>query len=148
LEVVVAYLMDEKKIKRKNAVIGTGIVLVIMNLLSSLSMGILADYKIFGVVIFDFFDFVTDKIFLAVGGMLVAIFVGWVMKKEDIKDEITNQGTVKFALFEGWYFLIKYVIPILIGIVAVSGIASLEQRSLAVFGLAIIALLAIFSEKL
>lgn len=148
LEVVVAYLMDEKKFPRKKAVVTVGIALAIMNILASLSMGVLSDFTIFGVVIFDFFDFITDKIFLAIGGLLVAIFMGWVMKKEDLKDELTNSGTVKFALFEGWYFLIKFVIPIAIAIVAVMGITSIEQTSLAIFGLAVIAALAIFSKKL
>lgn len=148
LEVVVAYLIDEKDLDRKKAVIGTGLILIVMNIFASLSMGLLSDFTIFGVVIFDFFDFLTDKVFLAIGGMLVAIFVGWFMKKEDLRDEITNQGTLKFALFEGWYFLIKYVIPILIAIVAITGIVSLEQKSLAVFGLAVIAVLALFSKKL
>lgn len=148
LEVVVAYLMDEKGMDRKKAVVGTGGILIIMNVLASLSMGALSEYTIFGVIIFDFFDFVTDKIFLAIGGILVAVFVGWVMKKEDLQDEITNGGTLKFALFEAWYFVIKYVIPILIAIVAITGIASLEQTSLAIFGLAVVLLLAIFSKKL
>lgn len=148
IEVVVAYLIDEKGIKRKKAVIGTGIALAIMNILASLSMGLLSDFKIFGVVIFDFFDFITDKIFLAIGGLLVAIFVGWMMKKEDLRAEITNGGKAKFALFEGWYFLIKYVVPILIAIVAIVGIASIEQTSLAIFGIIVIAVLALFSKKL
>ena len=148
LEVVVAYLMDEKGLDRKKAVVGTGVVLIVMNILASLSMGLLSDFTIFGVVIFDFFDFLTDKVFLAIGGMLVAIFVGWVMKKEDLKDEVTNGGAVKFALFEGWYFLIKFVIPVLIAIVAITGIMSIEQRPLAIFGLGVIAVLAIFSKKL
>lgn len=148
LEVVVAYLMDERGASRKKAVIGTGLILVVMNMLASLSMGLLSDFTIFGVVIFDFFDFITDKIFLAIGGILIAVFVGWVMKKEDLVDELTNKGTVKFALFEGWYFLIKFVIPVLILIVAVTGIMSIEQKSLAYFGLAVVAVLAIFSKKL
>lgn len=148
LEVVVAYLMDTRKMTRKNAVIGTGIVLVIMNILASLSMGLLSDFKIFGVVIFDFFDFITDKVFLAIGGLLVALFVGWVMKKEDLKDELSNGGKIKFALFEGWYFLIKYIIPILIAIVAFIGITSIKQTSLAIFGIIVILVLAIFSKKL
>ena len=148
LEVVVAYLMDEKKFTRKKAVVGTGIVLVIMNILASLSMGLLSDFTIFGVVIFDFFDFITDKIFLAIAGMLSAIFVGWILKKEDIRNELTNAGTVKFTLFEAWYFLIKFVIPVAIAIVAVVGITSIEQTSLAIFGLAVVAALAVFSKKL
>lgn len=148
LEVVVAYLMDEKGMARKSAVAITGVVLTVMNILASLSMGLLSDFKIFGVGFFVFFDYITDKVFLAIGGFLVAVFVGWFMKKEDLKDEITNSGAVKFGLFEAWYFAIKFVIPILIAIVAVTGIMSLEEKSLAAFGVFVVLAMGIFSKKL
>jgi len=148
LEVVVAYLMDERKMSRKKAVYGSGAIMAIMGILASLSMGLMSGTKVFGVGAFDFFDILTDKIFLAIGGMLLAIFVGWFVNKEDLKDELTNGGTIKFALFEVWYNLIKFVIPIAIAIIAFFGIKSIEQTSLMIFGLAIIGVLAIFSKKL
>ena len=148
LEVVVAYLMDERKMERKPAVFGTAVVMAVLCILASLSLGSMSGVKIFGVGFFDFFDILTDKIFLAIGGMLLAIFTGWFLKKEDLKDELTNGGTLQFGLFELWYNLIKYVIPVLIGIVAVVGIASIEQTSLMIFGILIIVVLAIFSKKL
>ncbi len=148
LEVCVAYLMDEKKWNRKTATNATILVMVALCILSSLSLGTISGVKLFGVGFFDFFDILTDKIFLAIGGMLLAIFVGWFNKKEDLKDELTNGGTVQFKLFELWYAVVKYVIPILIGLVAFFGIASIEQRSLMLFGLFIIAALAAVSKKL
>ncbi len=148
LEVVVAYLIDEKKLNRRLATNISAVVMTIMSALSSLSMGIMANVKIFGVGFFDFFDTLTDKIFLAIGGMLLAIFVGWFMKKEDLRDELTNSGTLSFGLFEIWYNLLKYVIPVVIFIVAAMGIAAIKQRSLMFFGLAVIAVLAMFSRNL
>ncbi|MFA7215775.1 MAG: sodium-dependent transporter, partial [Bacillota bacterium] len=82
------------------------------------------------------------------GGMLLAIFVGWFMKKEDLKDELTNGGTVAFGLFELWYTLIKYVVPVIIAVVAIMGIAAIEQTSLMIFGIVVILVLAVFSKKL
>lgn len=148
LEVVVAYLMDQKKMQRKPAVYGTAIVMTVLCVFASLSLGVMSGVTVFGVGAFDFFDILTDKIFLAIGGMLLAIFTGWFMKKEDLKDELTNGGAVQFGLFEVWYALIKYVIPILIGIVAFVGITSIAQKSLMIFGLLLIVVLAIFSKKL
>ncbi|NLN49296.1 MAG: sodium-dependent transporter [Clostridiales bacterium] len=148
LEVVVAYLMDEKKIDRKKATYGTAVVMLVLCTLSSLSLGAMSGVTVFGVGAFDFFDILTDKIFLAIGGMLLAIFAGWFLKKEDLKDELTNGGTLSFGLFEVWYNLIKYVIPVLIGIVAAVGIVSIEQTSLMIFGILVIVVLAIFSKKL
>lgn len=148
LEVCVAYLIDERGISRKKAVSLAGGSMVITSLLSSLSLGVMSGFTILGVGVFDFFDILTDKIFLAIGGMLVCIVIGWFMNKEDIKDELTNGGSVKFGLFDVWYNLVKYVIPIAIAIVAFFGIISIPHTSLMIFGLAVIAVLAIFSKKL
>ncbi|WZL74153.1 sodium-dependent transporter [Clostridiaceae bacterium 35-E11] len=148
LEVVVAYLIDQRNMQRKPAVYIASAIMVGTGILASLSLGSMSGVKLFGVGVFDFFDILTDKIFLAIGGMLIAIFVGWVVKKEDLKDELTNGGTVKFGLFEIWYNLVKYIIPIAIAFVAFMGIKSIEQTSLMLFGIAIIVVLAIFSKKL
>ena len=148
LEVVVAYLIDQKNMVRTKAVYLTGGIMVFTGILSSLSMGLMSGVTVFGAGFFDLFDILTDKIFMAIGGMLLAIFVGWFMKKEDLKDELTNGGTIKFALFDVWYGLIKYVIPLAIAIVAVLGIISIEQKGVMFLGLGVVALLAIFSKKL
>jgi NSS family neurotransmitter:Na+ symporter len=148
MEVVVAYLIDQKKMARKAAVYVTSAIIAVKCVLSSLSLGVMSGVTFLGVGAFDFFDILTDKIFLAIGGMLLAIFVGWVMKKEDLKDELTNGGTVAFGLFEVWYSIVKYVIPVAIAIVAFAGITAIAQKGLMIFGLLIIAVLAVFSKKL
>lgn len=148
LEVVAAYLIEQKHMTRKVAVWLTGGIMTILCIFSSLSLGVMSETKIFGAGLFDFFDILTDKIFLAIGGMLLAIFVGWFIKKEDLRDEITNGGTMQFGLFELWYFLIKFVIPVAVAIVAIAGIVSIEQTGVMIIGLAIIGLLAVFSRKL
>ncbi|NMA49923.1 MAG: sodium-dependent transporter, partial [Tissierellia bacterium] len=148
LEVVVAYLIDQRGWARKKSVYSAGAVMAVTGTLSSLSMGLMSGVLVFGVGFFDLFDILTDKIFLAIGGMILAIFAGWFMNKDDLKDEVTNGGTLKFGLFDVWYNLLKYVIPIAIAIVAVVGIISIEQRSLMFFGIATIVVLAIFSKKL
>ncbi|WP_422486450.1 sodium-dependent transporter [Gudongella sp. DL1XJH-153] len=148
LEVVTAYLIDQRGWERKKSVYTAGGIMVVTGILSSLSLGLMSGFTLFGVGIFDFFDILTDKIFLAIGGLLLAVFVGWFMDKKDLEDEITNGGTVKFGLFNVWYNLVKYVIPVAIAIVAVMGIMSIEQTGLMLFGLAVIVVLAIFSKKL
>ncbi|HMM69612.1 MAG TPA: sodium-dependent transporter, partial [Gudongella oleilytica] len=145
LEVVVAYLMDERGWARKKSVYLSGAIMVVTGILSSLSLGVMSGFTLFGVGAFDFFDILTDKIFLAIGGLILAVFVGWFMDKNELKAEITNNGTKEFKLFEAWYFMIKFVIPIAIAIVAFFGITGIAQTSLMLFGLAVIAVLAIFS---
>ncbi len=148
LEVVVAYLIDQREMQRKKAVYMTGGIMTVTGILSSLSLGVMSGVTIFGVGVFDLFDILTDKIFLAIGGMLLSIFVGWVVNKDDLQDELTNGGTLKFGLFNVWYNLVKYVIPVAVSVVAIGGIISITQTSLMIFGLLIIAALALFSKKL
>ncbi|HPW40052.1 MAG TPA: sodium-dependent transporter, partial [Bacillota bacterium] len=148
LEVVVAYLIDQHRMERKKAVYLTSAIMAVMCVLSSLSMGVMSGVQIFGVGFFDFFDILTDKIFLAIGGGLLAICVGFFMNKEDLKDELTNGGTLEFGLFELWYNVTKYVIPVVIAWIAFAGITAIAQKGLMIFGVLVIVVLAIFSKKL
>lgn len=150
LEVVVAYLMDEKGFGRKKAVFGTSAVMAVLCVLASLSLGGLGPV-LFGKGAFDVFDLLTDKIFLAIGGMLLCIFAGWRLNKEELKEEITNGGKIAFGLFEFWYALIKYVIPVTVAIVAYSGISSGFEGGagpIMLIGIAIIVIAALSSKKL
>lgn len=147
LEVVVSYLIDEKKVSRRNATLGTSALMFIMCIVSSLSLGALSGQTIFGVGFLDLLDLITDKIFLAVGGMFIAFFVGWKLDKKLLYDEFTNHGTTATGLFPLWHGAIK-IIPAVIAVVAVMGIISIKQTGVMVLGLSIIALLAIFSRKI
>lgn len=148
LEVVVSYLIDQKNMARKTAVYSTAAIMTATGILASLSLGVMSGVTFFGVGVFDFLDILTDKIFLAIGGMLLAIFAGWVVNKEDLKNELTNEGTLSFKLFEVWYFCIKFLIPLAVAVVAFFGIRSIEQTGLMIFGLGIIFVLGLFSKKL
>ncbi|WP_318504622.1 sodium-dependent transporter [Photobacterium leiognathi] len=150
LEVVVAYLIDEKGFSRVTAVISASIVMALLCILASLSIGGLGP-KLFDTGAFDIFDLLTDKIFLAVGGMLVCLFAGWRLDRSELKKEITNDGKVSFPLFNLWYALIKYIIPVAIAIVAISGVKAgfdSDKGDIMLLGLAIIALCGVFSKKL
>lgn len=150
LEVVVAYLIDERKWPRSKAVLGTAAVMLVLCVLSSLSFGALADVNIpiLGVTFFDFFDIITDKVFLAIGGLLLSIFVGWRLNKDELREEVTNGGTLAFPFFELWYNLLKYVAPLAIGVVSFFGLISIPNPALMIFGLLFIVVTAIFSKKL
>jgi NSS family neurotransmitter:Na+ symporter len=54
-------------------------------------------------------DFLANQILLPLGGMLIAIFVGWYMNKNLISDEL---GNVNPILIKVWRFFVKFVAPI------------------------------------
>ncbi len=150
LEVVVAYLIDEKGMKRSSAVLSASAVMATLCVFASLSLGGMGP-TLFGTGAFDIFDLLTDKIFMAVGGMLLCIFAGWRLKRSDLEKEITNGGQVSFPLFGLWYNLVKYVIPFAIAIVAFMGIKSgfdSGKGEIMLIGIGIIVFAGIFSKKL
>ena len=124
LEVIVAYLNEEFKMGRKLAIILSFAVVVVLGTMCSLSQGVMADFKIFGNNMFDFFDKLSANILLPVGGFLAVIFVGWKMKRADVEDELTSGGAHPFSrAFRNYvYFSIKYLAPIVVAIILIRGL--------------------------
>ena len=124
LEVVVAYLIEEFKLKRRNAVITVVLVVTLIGVFCSLSQGVLSDVKIFGLNIFDLLDYTSANILIPLGAMLIVLFAGWRMSKADFIDEITSGGERKV---KAWYLTvilmsIKYLAPVIIGVIMVRGL--------------------------
>ena len=94
-EVVTAYLHEEFNFTRGKAarLVTTGCIL--LGILCSLSLGVTKEFTIFGLGMFDLFDFVTAKLMLPLGGLLISIFTGWYLDKKLVWSEITNNGTLK-----------------------------------------------------
>ena len=124
LEVIVSYLKEEFSMSRKVAITSSLVVIVTFGVLCSLSQGVLADVKILGYNFFDFFDKSSANILLPLGGFFAVIFVGWKMKKQDVEDELTSGGLHKLrpAFINFIYYSIKYLAPVVVAIVLVSGL--------------------------
>ena len=124
LEVIVSYLKEEFSMSRKVAITSSLVVIVTFGVLCSLSQGALADVKILGYNFFDFFDKTSANILLPLGGFFAVIFVGWKMKKPDVEDELTSGGLHKLrpAFINFIYYSIKYLAPVVVAIVLISGL--------------------------
>ena len=123
MEVVVAYIIEEFKIGRKAAVVVTTLIVLVLGVFCSLSQGLLSDVKIFGNNIFDLFDKTTSNILMPVGALLIVLFAGWSMKRSDFIDEVTSGGMHKLnpAYMAIMIYSIKYVAPLVIGIIMLRG---------------------------
>lgn len=126
LEVVVAYLSEEKNISRTKATILAASVITVTGILCTLSMGPLNNFHIFGLNIFDLLDKVASNILLPLGGMLISIFVGWKLSKQVVIDELSNYGTIRIISLQLFMFLTKYLAPIAIFFVFLHGIGIIK----------------------
>ena len=124
IEVGVAYLIEEKKLSRFAACSILFVICLVVGVFCSLSFGPLADIKLFGRSIFDFFDNLTSNILMTLGSLLTVLFVGWRLKKTDVYAEFTNGGTLStnVKIFGVLWFLIRYVAPLAIITIFISGL--------------------------
>lgn len=116
-EVSTAYVHEEYHVSRKKAAIIVSVGVTIVGILSSLSMGLLKSYTLFGLNFFNLLDFVTAKIMLPLGGMMICIFTAKRVDKLLLKEEVTNHGTIRFYFFNTYAFFVKYIAPIAIGLI-------------------------------
>ena len=114
LEVIVAYLSEEFNFKRKKAIWATTVV-----------VSFLAVLCVFSVRVFDSFDFVSSNVLLPLGGVLIVMFVGYVLKKKDVRAELEAHGK-KVIYFNIFYFIVRYIAPVVIMFVFLNGIGVLN----------------------
>ena len=122
LEVVVAFLGEELKIKRKAATLIAILSITLVGVVCSLSMGVLSEYTVGGLNFFDLLDWISANMLLPLGGLFIAIFVGWYLGKEKVKAEIEKGGSLKGILLNLFMIFVKVIAPIAIAIVFLQGI--------------------------
>ena len=116
-EVVTAYVSEEFNMNRRKAATIVTIACSTVGIFCALSFGPFAEVKLFGMSIFDLFDYVSSNIFLPVGGMFISIFAGWYLDKKLFRDGITNYGTLRAPYLRFVIFILRYFAPVAIAII-------------------------------
>ena len=120
LEPGVAYLSEEGFLSRKYSAFAISFFAWSLGIGTALSFNLLSDFNLTpGRNFLDSMDFIANQILLPLGGMLIAIFVGWFMKKELIRTEI---GYVNQIIYKLWRIFIKFVAPISVASIFISQI--------------------------
>ena len=81
----------------------------------TLSMGILDGFKLFGLNLFDFFDYITSNILLPLNTIILCIVIGWFVKLRNIR---AFRNKMVYAIFN---FLLRFVTPAALTILILFG---------------------------
>jgi NSS family neurotransmitter:Na+ symporter len=108
---------EEKGLSRHKAALTAGVTTWTLGLATVFSSTLLKDVKVLDKNPFDFFDFLTGSVLLPLGGLLVAIFVGWFVSRETLRDELAMTA----GQFSLWRFVTRFIAP-----AAVAGILLLK----------------------
>lgn len=106
--------------RHKSAVLVVGSI-AMFSILSIMSYNVMGELNMGGMNFNDVMDYFSTKILLPVGGLLIAVFAGWVVKKEATRDELTSLNGLAY---EVWHFLIRFVVPPAVGVILVMGVMS------------------------
>lgn len=112
MEVSVSYVSDRTKLSRHKSLVAILAVLLI-------TMTLCCIYP----VVFDSFDNLVSLYLMPLGGLAMTIFVGWFQSKNDTEKEIhINKLSNHRWIYDIFFFLIRYVIPIIIMIIFLHGL--------------------------
>lgn len=116
-EVSVRFFQDRMRMSRRAAVFTVLLPLLLFGSLSSLSMGSLSGFKIFGLSFFNLLDTVATNILLPLGSMAMCIYAGWFAPKGMIADQLSNGSAVRSAATRIVLFIIKWIAPVAIAVI-------------------------------
>ena len=115
-EVSTAFFHEELKISRSKGALIVTVLCTVIGVFCSLSF-YKPDLGLFGKQLFDLFDFVTGQLFLPLGGLLTCLFLGWYVPKRIVREEFTNQGTLRGRFFGVYLFCVRFICPLAIALI-------------------------------
>lgn len=118
-EVTIAFMQDRFHCSRVKSCLIVILPLFLTSSICSLSLGTMPWLKIGSLPVFDFLDLFATNILLPLSAICICLYVGWVMPKRFLHDELTNYGSFSSKAAPLVQFLIKYVCPILIAFILV-----------------------------
>lgn len=120
LEVSIAFLQESFNMSRKKACIVALLPLLVLSSACSLSFSSLSDLTIFGLTAFDFLDSFSTNVLLPITAIGTCVFLGWFAPKHLLRQQLTNDGTVRSRISGAVMFIIRYLAPIIIAAILVS----------------------------
>lgn len=114
LEIVVASIAKDRTDKRRTISWNSGLLIFIVGVPSALSFGVLSDVTILGKSIFDFADYLVSNLALPLGALFISLFVGYKLPRKWVKEELELGSKGLGILFDIWYFLIRFIVPLAI----------------------------------
>ncbi|MEB6612425.1 sodium-dependent transporter [Staphylococcus pasteuri] len=111
LELNVSNFTKNDNTKRRPVALIASILVFIISIPATLSFSSLSGIKFGAGTIFDNMDFIVSNILMPLGALGTTLVVGQLLDKNLLRE---NFGRDKFKLFLPWYYLIKFVMPIVI----------------------------------
>ncbi len=111
-EIPITFMIEEHRMSRPRAILWTALFTFALAVLAALSFNVLDQVKILGKSIFDAMDYAASNIFMLLGGLFTAVYVGWILDRKVVHEQLTNGGRLKGAMEPYLIFCLRYVAPV------------------------------------
>ena len=116
METAIASFIENFRISRKKATLVVSGIIALFAIPSTLSFGLLAEFKIFDKTLFDLLDFTTSNILLPFNTLLICLISGWLIKN------FSREITKNIILQKIFSVLLKFLVPIILVLVLIYGL--------------------------
>ncbi|TDK22306.1 sodium-dependent transporter [Luteimonas aestuarii] len=117
LEPATAFMVEKFGIKRRKlAALSMAGLCWALGLLSVLSLNVWSGVRIFDRDIMGFIELIANDLMLPLGGLLIALFTGWVLNRTVLREQLSEMPE---WLFNAWRWLLRVVAPLLVLVVLV-----------------------------
>ena len=113
-EVPITFLVEEFNMSRTRATICCAAVVMSVATLCALSFNVLSWATVADMNIFSLLDFVGSNVFMLLGGLFAAIYVGWFLRKQVIKDQLAEKGCTSSLTYNYIMLCLRYIAPVAI----------------------------------
>jgi NSS family neurotransmitter:Na+ symporter len=117
IEPMVAWVVEKDIMNRNKAALLLGAITWTLGLGTVVSFNVGSDVSfLMGKNFFDSLDYLTANIMLPLGGLLVAIFAGWTMKRTTVEKEL---NMASYGLYVLWTITVRLISPAAVIIVMI-----------------------------
>ncbi|NIV17659.1 MAG: sodium-dependent transporter [Woeseiaceae bacterium] len=126
IEPIIAYAEEKWEIQRTKGCMIFGFLAWLIGIVSVLSFNAWQNFTPLemihafeGKTLYDLIDYITANLLMPIGAILIAVFVGWRMRRESLVEELPVMGP---RLFTFWYWMIRTVVPLALLGILISGL--------------------------
>ena len=118
IEPAISYMVEQYSLTRAKATFRMGFITWVLGLGTILSFNYLSEYKFLGMTFFNLLDNFTSKVMLPLGGLLMAVFVGFIVKRNIVEEELK----LNTIIFNSWRLIIRFIAPIAVTLIFINGL--------------------------
>jgi NSS family neurotransmitter:Na+ symporter len=121
VESLTAWVEEHRGFARRKSSLLVTLAIGTLGILSIVSYNVLSEWRVLGRDFNGAMDYFSNQILLPLGGLLIAVFGGWLVSRQASRDELALADPRLHAI---WYFLIRYVVPPAVLIIFVMRVAT------------------------